>query len=584
MYGRGLAGRATKLAITPTKKKAGSRLVQRMVRAPALDPSGSEAEVEEPGYCSGGMERTSGPATPGPPDRQAPSERARRHRIVVWSLIGLASVLLVFSITANWVQLTILDTNEVVQTTDQILDDEDAQEQLSIYLVDQVYANVDVQGQLAQELPSSVQPLAAPIGAAARRLATSVAQEALASPQFQELISGAIGRAQERFVSLIRDEGAYVSTAGGEVTIEYGKAVADLAARLGLDPSTISEIQGIVQDFSADLSQGLTQAQDQIEALRSDLSQVEAGQLSPELRDKLQAFNGDAAELKKQIASLETKIKAAEGKLPDQLQGSVSELGDLLAGLDDELSVLVRRSAAALNDPSEQRAQGLDASLSTLEKSVTTLLDRQVVQNPGELVIMDSSQLDGVQSLFQALRNLGFVLPLLALLLYLAAIWLAKGWRREALIAVGGGILVTTLLVLAARRLLGNEVTSLASSQSVEPAVASVWDILSAGLRERALFVLVIGLAFVGGGLLAGPGRHASAVRRFLAPYLRDHPAAVYSVLAALFLLWLAFIPGIQNLGQVLVITALAVLAVVGVEVLRRQTAREFPAGTSSTG
>jgi hypothetical protein len=35
--------------------------------------------------------------------------------------------------------------------------------------------------------------------------------------------------------------------------------------------------------------------------------------------------------------------------------------------------------------------------------------------------------------------------------------------------------------------------------------------------------------------------------------------------------------PGINNLGQVLVIVLLAVLAVVGIEVLRRQTAREFP-------
>ena len=117
----------------------------------------------------------------------------------------------------------------------------------------------------------------------------------------------------------------------------------------------------------------------------------------------------------------------------------------------------------------------------------------------------------------------------------------------------------------------------MASSDTVKPAIQSVWDIVSAGLRERALFVLVIGLAFVGAGLLAGPGRRAVAVRRFLAPYLRDQPVVVYSVVAVLFLLWLAFIPGINNLGQVLVIVVLAVLAVVGVEVLRRQTAQEFP-------
>jgi hypothetical protein len=178
----------------------------------------------------------------------------------------------------------------------------------------------------------------------------------------------------------------------------------------------------------------------------------------------------------------------------------------------------------------------------------------------------------------QALRNLGFVLPLLVLLLYVVALWLAKGWRREALIGAGSGILAATLLVLLARRLIGSEVTSLASSESVEPAVSSVFDILSGGLRERALFILVIGLAFVGGGVLAGPGRHATAVRRFLAPYLRDHAVAVYSVVAGIFLLWLAFMPGIDNLGQVLALVALAVLALVGIEILRRQTAQEFPA------
>jgi hypothetical protein len=147
--------------------------------------------------------------------------------------------------------------------------------------------------------------------------------------------------------------------------------------------------------------------------------------------------------------------------------------------------------------------------------------------------------------------------------------------------AAGGGIVVATLFILVARRLIGNGVDSVAASETVKPAITSVWDIISQGLRERALFVFVIGVAFIGGGLLAGPGRHEVAVRRFLAPYLRDHPVGVYSVVAAVFLLWLSFIPGINNLGQVLVIVALAVLAVVGIEILRRQAAQEFPPGAS---
>ena len=120
-------------------------------------------------------------------------------------------------------------------------------------------------------------------------------------------------------------------------------------------------------------------------------------------------------------------------------------------------------------------------------------------------------------------------------------------------------------------------VDSVASSDAVKPAVTAVWNIISAGLHERALFVLVIGLGFIAGGLLAGPGRHEVAVRRFLAPYLREQPVVVYAVLAFIFLLWLTLLPTINNIGQVLIVLVLAALAVVGVEILRRQTAREFP-------
>jgi hypothetical protein len=82
--------------------------------------------------------------------------------------------------------------------------------------------------------------------------------------------------------------------------------------------------------------------------------------------------------------------------------------------------------------------------------------------------------------------------------------------------------------------------------------------------------------------MLAGPGRHEVTVRRFLAPYLRDNPVVVYAVLAVVFLVWLTFLPTINNFGQVLAILILAGLAVVGVEILRRQTAREFPDATTA--
>ena len=497
-----------------------------------------------------------------------------------------ASLLLIVSMTANWVQREVLDTDEMVDTTDQILEDQDVQEALSIYLVDELYANVDVQGQIEEKLPSGVKGLAAPAAAATRQLALVVSERALASPRVQALVSNALRVTHEQFVSLIRDEAEYVSSSstGGVVTLEYGSLVADLATRLGVDPATVSKVQGIVQDLSTNLKQDLTRVQSEIESVRAELSQVQQGQLSAQAQENLETLQKNAAELQDKIASLEKTIQSAEEKAPAPLQDRLAKLEGRLADLDSHLTELDDQIATVLEDPSQANVEPLDASLATIQARITTLLDRQVVQSPGQLVVIESSQLDGVQSAVSMLRNLGYVLPVLVLLLYLGALYLANGWRRRALIAAGGGILASTLIVLLVTRLIGTAIVdSVAGSEAVQPAVQSVWDIIAGGLRERAGFVLVIGLAFVGAGLLAGPGRHAVAVRRFLAPYLRDQPVVVYLVVAALFLFWLAFIPGLNNLGQVLVILMLAVLAVVGIEVLRRQTAQEFPPGANSS-
>jgi hypothetical protein len=510
---------------------------------------------------------------------RVPKQKHRR-RALVWPLIVLASVLLIFSITANWVQSALLNTDNVVATTGQILKNEDVQQQLSNYAVDQLFANVDVQGAIEQRLPPSAQALAVPATALIRQAAPSAAQRALASPQVQGLVTTAVRQAHEQFLSLIKDESQYVSTTGGQVKLEYGTIVANLAARLGVDPQTIANLQSLVQQYSVDLRERLTSAQTHIASVRAALAQAQGGKLSPEVQQGLQTLNADAAELHGTVAGIELKVKSVIDKVPDALQSRLSDLQGRLATLDARLVSLKRRTAAVLADPSQANAQKLDPFLASLEERVTTALNRQAVQRPGELVLMDSNQLSGLQSLLSVLRNLGIVLPILVLLLYIGAIYLAKGWRRQALIRAGGGILAATLLILLTRRLLGDAVVNgVASSDTVKPAIRAVWEILSGGLRERALFVLVIGLGFVLGGMLAGPGRYETAVRRFLAPYLRDQRLAVYAVVAALFLLWLAFIPSINNLGQVLVIVLLGALAVVGVEILGRQAAREFPPG-----
>jgi hypothetical protein len=521
-------------------------------------------------------------ASASPQTSRAKPQQRRRHRGAVWSLIVLGSVVLVVSIIANWVQSEFLDTNQVKNTTDEILADQDVQQALAIYAVDQLYANVDVQGQIQNELPSAAKPLALPVAAATRQVATNAAERALASPRVQNLVADQIAQAHAQFIALIRNKNAYVENTGGNVVLEYGTIVANLAAQLGVNPQVITKIQGLAQSYTQNLRQSLTTAQTNIASTRSSLAQVQAGMLTPTQMQKLQSLNQAAAGLVTDIASVQSAITGVQGQVPAQLQGRLTQLQARLADTSARATALQKRTAAVLADPSQANVQALDGSLAALQTRINTILNSQAVQTPGQLVLIRSDQLSGIQKIVSLLRNLGFVLPVLALLLIVGALYLAQGWRREALIAAGGGIILATLFVLLLRRLLGNGVDSVATSETVKPAISSVWDILSAGLRQRALFILAIGVAFIVGGALAGPGRHEVAVRRFLAPYLRDNPVAVYAVVAVLFLIWLSFIPGINNMGQVLVIIALAALAVVGIEILRRQAAREFPPAGNS--
>ena len=76
--------------------------------------------------------------------------------------------------------------------------------------------------------------------------------------------------------------------------------------------------------------------------------------------------------------------------------------------------------------------------------------------------------------------------------------------------------------------------------------------------------------------LSAGPARLAVRGRRAIAPFMRDQPVMTFGIVTlvmGLILIW-GPIPAMHRLAGIIVFPALALL---GTEVLRRQTAAEFP-------
>jgi hypothetical protein len=358
--------------------------------------------------------------------------------LAVATLLGLVSVLSI------WVKRQALETDTWTNTSTKLLENHEVKEALSAYMVEALYENVDVQGELAGALPPAAKPLAGPAAAGLRTLAGKLASEALGRPRVQALWAEANRNAHALFLEVIEGGGDTLSTEGGAVTLELGPIVERLGAQLGID-----------------------------------------------------------------VAS----------KLPPEA---------------------------------------------------------------AEIQLLQSDQLSTAQDAVNALKGLSLILPLITLALYALAIYLARGWRREAVRAWGISWMLIGLLVLIIRSVAGEAlVGSLASSESVEPAVSAVWDIATSLLRNGGIAMFAYGLVIFGGAVLAGPLGFAKRARRSLAPLLRERVSAyAAAAFVVLLLLWWGPTEGFRRPLPLLVLLA---LFIAGIEALRGQTLREFPEETWET-
>jgi hypothetical protein len=200
-----------------------------------------------------------------------------------------------------------------------------------------------------------------------------------------------------------------------------------------------------------------------------------------------------------------------------------------------------------------------------------------VPANSGQIVIMRSSQLKTVQDIASAIKGLAIALPLITFALFILAVWLAKDRRRRALRTTGWCFVLIGLVVVLVRRVLGNYlVNSLVAIPENKTAAHDVWTIGTSILYDIAVVLLVFGLVLVAAAWLAGHTRPATALRRAMAPTLRERPWVAYITVYAVLLLVVIWgpAPAFRELGYII---AFAVLLTLGVYMLRRETMSEFP-------
>ena len=204
-------------------------------------------------------------------------------------------------------------------------------------------------------------------------------------------------------------------------------------------------------------------------------------------------------------------------------------------------------------------------------------LVQKIPPNAAQLKVLKSDQVKTVQNAVKAVRGLAIILPAVALILFALAVWLSEGRRRHTLFFVGVDLLVAGIIVLVARNLGDHYVTNkLAQGETVRPAVNAAYTIGTDLLRDVASATLLFGLVTLVAAALAGPRRWAVAIRRALAPWLRERPGMAYAVLTAILLLIVLWGP-IPATRKVIPVLIIFVLAFLGLHALRVETAEEFP-------
>jgi hypothetical protein len=202
----------------------------------------------------------------------------------------------------------------------------------------------------------------------------------------------------------------------------------------------------------------------------------------------------------------------------------------------------------------------------------------KIPEDAGRIVVLGSNELDTAQNAFQLLKTLAWALPILTLLVFGLAIWVARE-RRRGVRGVGAVLIAVGAVGLVAANLTRNYlVNSLVEDRETRPAANNAWNILTDLMRGSFRWMIAVGVLFLVAAWLAGPGRRAISSRRALAPALQGRVWAYVGLAVAALLMLLA--GSVADFTRFLVFAVLVALGITWIEVMRAQTLHEFPAGS----
>jgi hypothetical protein len=187
-------------------------------------------------------------------DGRAAHPASRTRRIVVRVIIFGTTLLAVLAIFAVWANRELLSPGNWGDTSTKLLQNPAIRDAAAVYLVEQLYANVNVEEELRTRLPREVKPIAGPLAGGLRSLANEATKRLLERPRVQEVWRQANRAADQTFVNIVNGRKGTVLVNNGEVALNLAALVKEISKQLGLPdvssklPPTVAHLRILKSD------------------------------------------------------------------------------------------------------------------------------------------------------------------------------------------------------------------------------------------------------------------------------------------------------------------------------------------------
>lgn len=160
--------------------------------------------------------------------------RARGVGFGFYLLLVVATLLLLVSAFAVWVNRVALNTDRFVSTSTALIEDRQIRDAVATRAVDELFGSVDVEAEIETQLPADFKSLSGPATAGLREASYRLVARALEQPALQRLWAISLEQSHETLVDVLEDGGGRVTTDEGVVALELEPIVLEAADRIGI--------------------------------------------------------------------------------------------------------------------------------------------------------------------------------------------------------------------------------------------------------------------------------------------------------------------------------------------------------------